>query len=682
MDDSKVTDAEHAADPSTNAFSDSARRIREKNPGRVPIICHVDHTASVPGWKTKRTKFLVSVKLNVSHFRRFVRCNLKYSLSGWENEDESADKKGPPLSEPPKVSLFFSDGSELEDGQLGISQLDEQYRSPDGFLYLKYRTWYPSSTADTQNVVAPSDDTALESIDNKVVDDKLVDHKGGNNNEQLAKDESIGPKPLKDPVIKTNDEVEEESMQQPSTSRMIEETEAEKATSEAGTSNTPQGVEKDSNFANASEKMVDQTTTAAKVPPLVSNPEEEEEECNKNAKSSTPKETETLGDERIEKKADSEQKAASMGPNADESSPAGVDTPIKNQGDGHDGSAKVHAKAASTIDQAESFAFSFAEHPATAQDMDALYKSPLYTATAQERDGLYHSPIYTSMGIDSSLAPKLDLNKEDGSADGNSESSSALYSRTAQISERRVFPPQPSFPSAGNKQQQQHQHLDSALFNVFDSMVLSDDSGSKTTEDALSHSHGIDSTHGWPSLSRDSTLEDRTPPLDFIQPSMLEHSGEEHRQEETSSFVTLNEEGHAGDADEDNSTCSGGDEWVQIDEGDSTAAAHQANEEARRTSLEKGKAFLIEKMNMFQAHPINEKFKSKAASLRNMAANMIKLESEKPEIYSGGAKQSNQFVHFDGASEDGEFASGSDAEEQWTCVNFDGNDESFGAAFL
>jgi hypothetical protein len=197
------------------------------------------------------------------------------------------------------------------------------------------------------------------------------------------------------------------------------------------------------------------------------------------------------------------------------------------------------------------------------------------------------------------------------------------------------------------------------LFNGFDSMVLSDDSGSKTNDDAHSYSSAnfqassMESTHGWPSLSRDSTLEDRSPPLVFSlrqQEQLLQQQLQQQQllQAQAASFVSLTSEqveedegGRTQQHKEDDQSEAGseGDEWVQVEDGSGSAAQQHAYEESRRTSLEKGKAFLMEKMTMLQAHPLNEKFMSKAASLRSLAANMIKGEPDSREIYGGGAKQ-------------------------------------------
>lgn len=145
MDDmNSTTEPEFNSREST--MCDAARRIRAKNPGRIPIICQADVDKGLPGWRTKRTKFLVSEKLNVSQFRRFVRSNLV-------NSEASSAADG--RVKPPKVQLYLESGAELTEDLMNITDLDNLYRDDDGFLYLTYITKL-SSKMDV--VVFPDDD--------------------------------------------------------------------------------------------------------------------------------------------------------------------------------------------------------------------------------------------------------------------------------------------------------------------------------------------------------------------------------------------------------------------------------------------------------------------------------------------------------------------------------------------
>jgi len=122
----------NAASEDVSSQCEAAKSIRQANPGRVPIICKQEKQRSIPGWATRRSKFLVSHRLNVGRFRTFVKDSLV-----WKGSGESA--------EVPDVSLFLAGGAELGQDSLSVSELDDLYGSPDGFLYLTYMTTYQQS---------------------------------------------------------------------------------------------------------------------------------------------------------------------------------------------------------------------------------------------------------------------------------------------------------------------------------------------------------------------------------------------------------------------------------------------------------------------------------------------------------------------------------------------------------
>ena len=117
---------------------DAARRIRDKNPGRVPIICESHPSNSGSGWATKRSKFLVSDQLSIGQFRKFVRGNLICT-----SEDQSSA---------PRIQLVLRDGAKELADEMGVLELDQEYVNFDGFLYLIYIL--KTKSADSNNLVS------------------------------------------------------------------------------------------------------------------------------------------------------------------------------------------------------------------------------------------------------------------------------------------------------------------------------------------------------------------------------------------------------------------------------------------------------------------------------------------------------------------------------------------------
>jgi len=147
-----------------------AARIRAKNPSRVPIICSAGEAS---GWRTRRHKFLVSTRLSAAQFRRFVRSNLRFASEESEGkgdeEDENENKRL-------KVRLYITkqgleERFEITDESRSVAALDEQHRSPDGFLYLEYDVQDPTAEKQRQQIVEEVVKELMEEVVTKAIRD-------------------------------------------------------------------------------------------------------------------------------------------------------------------------------------------------------------------------------------------------------------------------------------------------------------------------------------------------------------------------------------------------------------------------------------------------------------------------------------------------------------------------------
>jgi len=96
---------------------DESTRIMEKYPDRIPIICEKwGNDAEIPD--IDRKKYLVPIDLSIANFMYVIRKRLKVSPD-----------KG--------IYLFVNDHIMPTTSSL-VSQYYEQYKDPDGFLYVAY----------------------------------------------------------------------------------------------------------------------------------------------------------------------------------------------------------------------------------------------------------------------------------------------------------------------------------------------------------------------------------------------------------------------------------------------------------------------------------------------------------------------------------------------------------------
>ena len=96
---------------------DESTRIMEKYPDRVPIICEKwGNDSEIPD--IDRKKYLVPMDLSIANFMYVIRKRLKVSPD-----------KG--------IYLFVNDHIMPTTSSL-VSQYYEQYKDPDGFLYVAY----------------------------------------------------------------------------------------------------------------------------------------------------------------------------------------------------------------------------------------------------------------------------------------------------------------------------------------------------------------------------------------------------------------------------------------------------------------------------------------------------------------------------------------------------------------
>jgi GABA(A) receptor-associated protein len=103
----------------TNSFearAEEARRIREKFPGRIPVIVERGRRSTTVPMLDKQ-KFLVPGDLNVSQFIFVIRKRLNL---------------------PSEQALFLFVGNTLPTTGMLIRELHASYADKDGFLYVTY----------------------------------------------------------------------------------------------------------------------------------------------------------------------------------------------------------------------------------------------------------------------------------------------------------------------------------------------------------------------------------------------------------------------------------------------------------------------------------------------------------------------------------------------------------------
>lgn len=96
---------------------DEAHKIMEKYPDRIPIICEKDsRSLDIPD--IDRKKYLVPTDLSIANFMYVIRKRIK-------------------ISSEKSIYLFIDNHVMPATSQL-IIELYSQYKSSDGFLYIKY----------------------------------------------------------------------------------------------------------------------------------------------------------------------------------------------------------------------------------------------------------------------------------------------------------------------------------------------------------------------------------------------------------------------------------------------------------------------------------------------------------------------------------------------------------------
>lgn len=93
------------------------KRVFEKYPDRIPVICERDMGASIDCPNIDKNKYLVPNSLNVGQFLFVIRKRLHL---------------------PPEKALFLFVNKKIPTPQMTMTELYNFYKSPDYFLYFTY----------------------------------------------------------------------------------------------------------------------------------------------------------------------------------------------------------------------------------------------------------------------------------------------------------------------------------------------------------------------------------------------------------------------------------------------------------------------------------------------------------------------------------------------------------------
>jgi len=96
---------------------EEAKKIREKYPDRVPVICEKADSTDNQLQEIGKTKYLVPGDLNVGQFAYIIRKRIKL---------------------PPETALFLMVNQILPPHAAMMSQLYDEHQAPDSFLYMTY----------------------------------------------------------------------------------------------------------------------------------------------------------------------------------------------------------------------------------------------------------------------------------------------------------------------------------------------------------------------------------------------------------------------------------------------------------------------------------------------------------------------------------------------------------------
>jgi len=102
-----------------------AHRIRAKYPNRVPVICERAPRSDLP--EIEKKKFLVPMNMLMGEFRYII----------YKHIDNCGEGHTPPRATQDKTIYLFVNNTATKAGAL-ISEVYEQHRADDGFLYIEY----------------------------------------------------------------------------------------------------------------------------------------------------------------------------------------------------------------------------------------------------------------------------------------------------------------------------------------------------------------------------------------------------------------------------------------------------------------------------------------------------------------------------------------------------------------
>jgi GABA(A) receptor-associated protein len=94
-----------------------SKRITEKYPDRIPIICERDKKSKTSGYNIDKNKFLVPKNLTLGQFIYVIRKRTKI---------------------PPEKALFVFISSSIHPNSRYMNSLYESYKNEDGFLYITF----------------------------------------------------------------------------------------------------------------------------------------------------------------------------------------------------------------------------------------------------------------------------------------------------------------------------------------------------------------------------------------------------------------------------------------------------------------------------------------------------------------------------------------------------------------
>ncbi|GBG31173.1 Autophagy-related protein 8 [Hondaea fermentalgiana] len=744
---------------------DSARRIRGKNPGRIPIICRADTEKGLPGWRTKRIKFLVSDKLNVSQFRRFVRSNLINTLA--------RPVPGDGKLKAPKLQLFLESGAELTDDTLSITDLDALHCDEDGFLYLTYITKL-SSKMDV--VVHPDDDSSPDGAKDSQLQSRPQNEAGEPASRQTPPEENLNQ--IKEPEQHQEPPMDEEKH----VDKPVPQSADNESQDQSQEDNTPKVEDRNVKEQEGEEQDDNEPVKApAQEDQVEGEGAEESEPASSGLEATVASLLQDIVSDAVQDSLEAPQtQELSTSPVTAESEEASdmADTaraePSTSTGEAPEPqilpSATSNASVAGESDKATEMLASAqpVECPATALDADDLYKSPVFAPKKATDSAQTSSVPAFDLGAPSSQDSSTQNSAREHSPSPSpspspEQTSSPLYgaagpssnvpmnvagltdsmaSAEAETERRLLSDDRNPNEDADNDDVDDDEELLKGGFTGFVSMILSDDSkatadGQSSSADArsqapmlLSHmrqqqlllqqQHQQRYQHGDPSLGFPSQHE-MARQQDHLAGdlNMMYHEGGiatnhrtiDHAREEPHSMHGGMGLGSARPDDLAEEDSDDDDEWIDVDS--------SAPVDMSKPSLKDiGRAYLMRKIEELELQKVvnKETFTSSAASLRQLASNIVQnasLELENRNLLPGAGatgrgdlwdlpRQAQAAAAFasnaasdvsaraaaaaglDAAvrSQDvGNLADG-DEDGDWTCVNFDGGDESFGARFL